>query len=104
MPLLSELDKLDFDCLQKTEPALAGQDLRRVAGELGARKSFWTGLSAPMHIGLGSPQEVRKAVREAFDIFGQAGFLLMAVPSIRRHWPWKANLEAMMDEYRRLQG
>ena len=104
IPLLSELDKLDFDCLQKTEPALAGQDLRRVAGELGARKSFWTGLSAPMHIGLGSPQEVRRAVREAFDIFGQAGFLLMAVPSIRRHWPWKANLAAMMDEYRRLQG
>ncbi|MDP7134438.1 MAG: hypothetical protein QF437_28335, partial [Planctomycetota bacterium] len=66
----------------------------------GERKSFWTGLSAPMHIGLGSPEDARAAVRTAFDIFGQTGFLLMAVPSVRRHWPWKENISAMMDEYR----
>jgi len=100
MPLLPELDKLDFDCLQKAEPVLADQNLQEIAAVLGDRKSFWTGLSAPMHIGLGSPEDVREAVRDAFGTFGHAGFLLMAVPSVRRHWPWEENLSAMMDEYR----
>ena len=44
---------------------------------------------------------MRAAVRDAFDIFGRTGFLLMATPSIRRHWPWKENLGAMLDEYRK---
>ena len=35
-------------------------------------------------------------------IFGRTGFLLQAVPSIRRHWPWEENLAAMIDECRRV--
>ncbi|MDP6355721.1 MAG: uroporphyrinogen decarboxylase family protein [Planctomycetota bacterium] len=104
MPMLPGLNELDFDCLQKTEPVLDDQDLKEIVSALGERKSFWTGLSAPMHIGLGSQEDVREAVRAAFDIFGQRGFLLMAVPSVRRHWPWKENISAMMDEYRAIMG
>ena len=102
-PMLEELDGLEFDCLQKTEPVATGQDLRRIADALKRSKSFWTGLSAPLHIGQGSEDDVRRAVREAFDIFGTRGLLLMATPSIRAHWPWERNLAAMMDEYRRVQ-
>ena len=103
-PMLPELAKLDFDCLQKTEPVATGQDLSKIVAALADRKSFWTGLSAPLHIGRGSTEDVRRAVRDAFDIFGRRGFILMAVPSIRKHWPWKENLEAMVDEYRKLEG
>ena len=99
MPLLPELAKLDFDCLMGVEPVCTGQDMGKIVEALGDRKSFWTGLSAPLHIGMGSKEDVRKAVRKAFDIFGHRGFLLSAVPSIRRNWPWE-NVEAMMDEYR----
>jgi len=99
MPLLPELAKLDFDCLMGVEPVCTGQDMGKIVEALGDRKSFWTGLSAPLHIGMGSTEDVRKAVRKAFDIFGHRGFLLSAVPSIRRNWPWE-NVEAMMDEYR----
>ncbi|MDP6507211.1 MAG: hypothetical protein QF886_26525, partial [Planctomycetota bacterium] len=94
---------LDFDCLQKTEPVLDDQDLEEIVNVLGDRKSFWTGLSAPMHIGRGSREDVKEAVRAAFDVFRETGFLLMAVPSVRRHWPWKENLSAMMEEYRAIQ-
>ena len=98
MPLLSELDELDFDCLMGIEPVCTGQDMHRIVEALGGRKSFWTGLSAPLHIGMGSTEDVRKAVRLAFDTFGSQGLLLSAVPSIRRHWPWE-NVQAMMEEY-----
>ena len=104
VPMLPELARLEFDCLQKVEPVCGGQDLRKIVEVLGGRKSFWTGLSAPLHIGRGSPQDVRRAVRSAFDVFGRTGFLLTAVPSIRRHWPWEQNLGAMMAEYRKLHG
>lgn len=103
VPLLPELAKLDFDCLMGVEPVCTGQDIHLIVDDLGESKSFWTGLSAPLHIGLGSAAEVRHAVREAFDTFGHEGLLLSAVPSIRRHWPW-ANVEAMMDEYRKITG
>ena len=69
------------------EPVATGQDLRRMVKALGPRKSFWTGVSAPLQIGRASPDEVRRAVRDAFDVFGREGFLLSAVPTIRRHWP-----------------
>ena len=103
MPLLSILAELDFDCLMSIEPVCTGQDLRQIEAVLGASKSFWTGLSAPMHIGLGSEEDVRQAVREAFEIFGTTGILLDAVPSVRRHWPaWRENLMAMVDESRKI--
>lgn len=102
MPLLPELAKLDFDCLLGVEPVATGQDLRQMVKVLGDKKSFWTGLSAPLQIGRMSPIQVRQAVRDAFEVFGRKGFLLSAVPTIRRHWPWE-NVEAMLDEYRKME-
>ena len=101
MALLPELAALDFDCLMGIEPLCTGQDMPRIVEMLGRTKSFWTGLSAPLHIGRGTTEEVRRAVRLAFDTFGGRDFLLSAAPSIRRHWPWE-NVEAMMDEYRQM--
>jgi hypothetical protein len=64
-------------------------------------KSFWGGVSAPIHIGQGKPEVVRKVVQDAFAAFGHRAFILKAVPSIRKHWPWE-NVLAMMDEWKRL--
>jgi uroporphyrinogen-III decarboxylase len=103
IPMLKELSKLDFDCLLGIEPVCTGQDIKKIVEVLGKHKSFRTGLSAPIHIGRSSKKEVRQAVRNAFEIFGTKGFLLSAEPSIRRHWPWE-NVEAMMDEYKKIVG
>lgn len=101
-PLLDEIAALDFDCLVGVEPAATGQNLTRIVDALGGRKAFWTGISAPLQIGMGTTDQVREAVRDAHALFGRRGFLLAAVPSIRRHWPWE-NVEAMMDEHARIE-
>jgi hypothetical protein len=101
MPMLDILAALEFDAYQAIEPVLGGQEMRVVADELCDRHAIWGGLSGPMHIGEGTPQEVRQAVRDAFDVFGPRGLVLSAVPSIRAHWPWE-NALAMFDEWRAL--
>jgi uroporphyrinogen-III decarboxylase len=101
MPLLGYLDELPFDGYHAIEPALGQQDLRQVAARLGPRHSLWGGVSGPLHLGEGSPEVARQAVRDAFDACGRRGLVLSAVPSIRAHWPW-ANALAMFEEWRRL--
>lgn len=89
MPILDYLAELPFDAYEGIEPALGNQDMRIVAQKLGSKKCIWGGVSAPVHIGLGNPETVRKAVQNAFQIFGWRGFILHAVPSIREQWPWE---------------
>ncbi|NPV07045.1 MAG: hypothetical protein HPY83_03655 [Anaerolineae bacterium] len=101
MPMLDILAVLDFDGYRDIEPALGHQDMRVVAERLCDRHSIWGGVSGPIHIGEGTPEIARQAVREAFEIFGPRGLVLSAVPSIRAHWPWENSL-AMFDEWRQL--
>ena len=101
MPILDILAELDFDAYNAIEPALGHQDMTVVRDKLCDRHAIWGGVSGPIHIGEGSPQGAREAVREAFRVFGRRGLVLSAVPSIRAHWPWE-NALAMFDEWRRL--
>ena len=101
MPLLPTLVEMRFDSLDTIEPVLGGQDMARLAKELGQQTCLWGGISAPIHIGEGKPVEVRAAVREAVEILGRRGFILTAVPSIRPHWAWE-NVMAMLDEWRKV--
>ncbi len=101
MPILDILADLEFDAYDAIEPALGHQDMKVVAAKLGDRHAFWGGVSGPIHIGEGTPEIARQAVRDAFDTFGRRGLVLNAVPSIRAHWPWE-NALAMFDEWRRL--
>jgi uroporphyrinogen-III decarboxylase len=98
--LLPHLGRIGFDCLLEAEPVLGGIAPEKLRQALPG-KSFWGGISAPMHIGEGTPRTVREAVRSAFAGFGPKGFILKAVPSIRRHWPWE-NVLAMIDEWKKL--
>ena len=101
MPMLDILAELDFDAYNAIEPVLTGQDMEQVARELGPRHAIWGGVSGPIHIGEGTPETARQAVRDAFRIFGKRGLVLNAVPSIRAHWPWE-NALAMFTEWRTL--
>ena len=99
-PLLPALAELDFDCLLEFEPALDTVHSAEIKAALPG-KSFWGGVSAPVHLEGGNEEAVRKAVRDAFSAFGREGFILKAVPSIRAHLP-KENIAAFFDEWRRL--
>jgi len=101
MPMIPQLQKSGVDCLVAVEPVLGDQDMGVIARELGKDKCIWAGLSAPIHIGEGTPEEVRAAVREAVETFGPRGFILHAVPSIRPQWPWE-NVMAMIDEWKKV--
>jgi len=101
MPILDMLADLEFDAYHAIEPVLTQQDMRLVAQKLCGRHAIWGGVSGPIHIGEGSPDIARQAVRNAFETFGARGLVLGAVPSIRAHWPWE-NALAMFDEWRLL--
>ena len=101
-PLLPALAELDFDCLLEFEPALDRAQSAEVKAMLPG-KSFWGGVSAPVHLERGDERTVRQAVRDAFSVFGREGFILKAVPSIRAHLQ-KGNVDAFFDEWRRLAG
>ena len=100
--LLPYLNDIDFDCLLEVEPVLGGIPLAELRRQLPG-KSFWGGVSAPMHIGEGNPEVVGEAVRSAFEAVGDRGFIVKAVPSIRRHWPWE-NVMAMIGQWRVMTG
>jgi len=100
MPMLGQLRRSGFDCFYGIEPILGNQDMSVVARELGADHCIWGGLSAPTHLGRGTPEDVRQAVREFYRLFGKRGTILMATASIRPHWPWE-NVLAMVDEWKR---
>lgn len=101
MPILDLLADLEFDAYDGIEPALGGQDMSVVARKLCERHAIWGGVSGPIHIGEGTPEIARQAVRDAFGAFGPRGLVLCAVPSIRAHWR-RENVEAMFDEWRSL--
>ncbi|MBM3476738.1 MAG: hypothetical protein FJX75_25990 [Armatimonadetes bacterium] len=103
MPILDLLHRAGFDCLYGIEPVLGNQDMRTVARELGPHHAIWTGLSAPIHIGQGTPEDVRRAVREFYEVFGRRGTILMATASIRPQWKWQ-NVRAMVEEWKAERG
>ena len=99
-PLLPYLAQLDFDCLLEFEPALGQTESTEAKAALPG-KTFWGGVSAPVHIEGGDEQTTRAAVRNAFEAFGNRGLILKAVPSIRAHLP-KENIAAFFDEWKKL--
>ncbi|MBM3499527.1 MAG: hypothetical protein FJX74_12745 [Armatimonadetes bacterium] len=103
MPMLDLLNRAGFDCLYGIEPVLGNQNLRGVAEVLGQDHAFWGGLSAPMHVGEGTPADVRETVRQFYEVFGRRGTILMATPSIRPQWKWE-NVVAMIEEWSALRG
>jgi uroporphyrinogen-III decarboxylase len=101
MPLLPQLAEIPFDALIQLEPVLGGQDLRQIVKVLGDKKAFLGGISAPAHLHHGTPEQVRQAVGDAFEIFGHRGFTLGCSAGVRPYFPWE-NVEAMIAEWKRL--
>jgi uroporphyrinogen-III decarboxylase len=101
MPILDILRELPFDCLYDFEPALGGQDLGLLRKALGPTRSLWGGLSAPIHLEGGTPETVRRAVRDFYETCGHRGTILAPVSSVQPATP-PANLAAMVQEWKRL--
>lgn len=96
-PLLQQISEVPFDMLSQFEPS--SQDLKMIFNELGDTKSFHGGISAHHHLQDGTPDVVRRAVRESFNVFEHMGFVLGCSASIRDDFPWE-NVDALIDEWR----
>lgn len=99
--LLPQLAELEFDCLIDFDPAYGGLPDLGVLRDALPGKSIWGGISAPEHLGRGSPEETERAVQNAFACCGHRGFILGPRAGIRHDWPWE-NIEACDRAWRRL--
>ncbi len=99
-PLLGELDSVAFDCLLGGDPATSAQDQREIRRRLPS-KALWGGISGPLHLGRGTPEQVERAVERAFADCGREGFILGPGVGLRHDWPTE-NLLACERAWRRL--
>ena len=100
MPLLKELAAVPFDCLLGVDPATSAPDLPEIRRRLPG-KALWGGISGPLHLGRGTPEQVERAVERAFADCGWEGFILGPGVGLRYDWPTE-NLLACDRAWRRL--
>ena len=86
-----------FDGLQSIQPS-AGMDIRKVKSEFGKSLCLWGNMDLDTLMCFGTPDDVRKAVRDTIDIASEnSGFILSTCNSMVDCIP-PENILAMMDE------
>jgi hypothetical protein len=103
--LLPDLIKAGFDILNPVQCSAAGMDPRTLKGEFGERIAFWGGgVDTQRTLPFGTPDEVRKEVRERIEIFGRGGgFIFNTVHNVQAHTPAE-NLVALYEAVREARG
>ena len=96
---LDELMEAGIEVLNPVQPEC--NDLRRIKQKYGGRLAFWGGIGVQSVMPHGSPDDVRRAVREASEWLGTGGGLLLAPAHILDPAvPWE-NVEAFIEAARR---
>ena len=74
LKLIPDFLDAGFDVLNPVQTSAAGMDPQTLADEFGDRATFWGGGVDTQHtLPFGTPDEIRKQVRERIRIFGQGG-------------------------------
>jgi uroporphyrinogen-III decarboxylase len=97
-PLLRCFVDAGVDLYYWADPVQGDADLRTVRAELGGKTAVAGGVNAPLTLGRGTPAEIRKAVRDAIETLGPAGFILEPVDSLFPDTPWPA-VEVMIEAW-----
>ncbi len=98
-PMLGYLADAGVDLWYWADPVQGGVDLRAARDTLRGRMAIAGGVNAPLTLGKGSPEEIRRAVREAMETLGPAGFILEPVDSLFPDTPWEA-VKTMIDAWK----
>lgn len=101
VPLVEYFNSLDIDSLVCVDIFLREGDGNLLKRKLSKNISVWSGPSDTVHLPYENPEKVRKAVRDVFECFGKTGLLLTPCSSSKATFPW-ANVEAMIDEWKKL--
>jgi uroporphyrinogen-III decarboxylase len=95
--LMDDLIDLEIDSLMGVDPVQGRADLEKTKSRLGKHMCLWGGINGALTLGGGTPEEVRKATRDAIRTLGPGGgFVLYPVDQMVRGTPWQ-NVEAMID-------
>jgi uroporphyrinogen decarboxylase len=102
MHLISCFKELGFEILWYVDPVQGGANLERLKAEMGNKLCFLGGVNGALTVGHGTEEEVRNAVREAIQILGPGGGLILnAADAIYRDAPWN-NVISMIQAWRNM--
>lgn len=100
-PLINEFIEAGFDILNPVQTSAVGMDPSLLKSKYGDRIVFWGGgVDTQRTLPFGTPDQVRKEVRERIRIFGpKGGFVFAAIHNIQPRVPIK-NVIAMFEAVR----
>jgi len=100
-PVLGDLVEGGMDVWETVQAHLADNDPAVLKREYGKYISFFGAINCQKTLPFGSPEDVRKEVRERFRILGKGGgYIAGPDHSIQKNMPWQ-NIEALFDEARK---
>ena len=99
-PIIPDLIEIGVDALNPVQISAAGMDPKSLKAEFGDKLTFWGGgVDTQAVLNYGSPEDVRKQVKENIEIFKQGGgFVFAQVHNIQPGVPFE-NIKAMYDTY-----
>lgn len=97
--LLDDFAEMGLDCLNPVQLSAEGMDAKKIKENYGDKFTFWGGGVDTQHVlPFGTPEEVRRQVRERADILGKdGGFVFNTIHNIVANVPAE-NLLAMYEE------
>ena len=100
-PILSDLIEIGVDAINPVQTTAKDMDPAELKKEFGGRITFWGGGVDTQHtLAFGTPEDVRKKVKENMDIFKtNGGFVFAQVHNIMPEVPLE-NVLAMYEAYR----
>jgi uroporphyrinogen-III decarboxylase len=82
-PMLEHYKEAGFDVLIGLDPVQGTHtDMALMKDVLGDQICLWGGVSAAVTVERGSPEEIRAAIDNAFEILGPAGFILSPIDNL----------------------
>jgi hypothetical protein len=103
--LLPDIIDAGFDILNPVQCSAAGMDPKRLKERFGARLTFWGGgVDTQKTLPFGTPEQIRREVRERIAIFGRGGgFVFNTVHNVQANTP-RDNLVALYEAFKESRG
>ena len=100
-PVIGELVEGGMDVWETVQAHLADNDPAELKRNYGEHITFFGAINSQRTLPFGSPEDVRKEVRERFKVLGKnGGYIVGPDHSIQKNMPWQ-NIEALYDEARK---
>ncbi|MCX7590760.1 MAG: uroporphyrinogen decarboxylase family protein [Kiritimatiellae bacterium] len=98
-PIIPDMIECGLDVLQSVQPEAAGMTLRALQARFGDKLCFHGGISIQKTLPFGSPEDVRREVREIASLFKDTGgYIFCTAHNIQADTPVR-NIVALLEAY-----